>query len=291
MRIAITGSSGLIGTALTASLRNDGHVVHPLVRRTARAGEIAWDPREGSVDTAALHGVDAVVHLAGAGVGDRRWNAAYQQEILQSRVQGTDTIARAVATAGVPVLVSGSAIGYYGDTSDRAVDETAARGNGFLAEVVERWEQAAHPALDAGVRVAFARTGLVMATQGGAMARMLPLFRLGLGGALGSGRQYWSSISLTDEVRALRFLIESDVRGAFNLTAPEPVTNAAFTRSLARALHRPAILPVPAIALRIAVGGFASEILGSQRVLPQRLLGAGFAFEHADVDAITATLA
>ena len=290
MRIAITGSSGLIGSALSASLRGDGHAVLPMVRRAAAPGEITWDPARGTLDIEALRGVDAVVHLAGAGVGDRRWTAAYRDEILQSRVRGTTTIARAVAAADVPVLVSGSAIGFYGDTADVAVDESAAPGRGFLADVVRQWEASAQPALDAGVRVTFARTGLVMTPRGGAMARMLPLFRLGLGGRLGNGRQYWSSVSLLDEVRALQFLATNDVSGAFNITAPNPVTNAAFTASLARALRRPAMLPVPAVALRIAVGGFASEILGSQRVLPRRLLEAGFTFAHADVDAITATL-
>ncbi len=291
MRIAITGASGLIGSALASSLRNDGHEVLEFVRRAARQPhEISWNPATGAVDTSALHGIDAVVHLAGAGVGDRRWNAAYKRTILESRVLGTQTIARAVAQAGVPVLISGSAMGYYGDTGATAVDESAPRGAGFLAEVVEAWEAAAAPAIESGVRVAFIRTGLVMTPRGGALSKMLPLFKLGLGGRLGTGRQYWSTISLRDEVAAIKFLIEHDVRGPFNLVAPASATNAEFTRSLAAALRRPALLPVPAIALKLVLGEFSSEVLGSQRVIPTRLLEAGFKFKDASLDAITASV-
>ncbi len=291
MRIAITGSSGLIGTALSSSLRAGGHDVLRLVRRpTAAPDEITWDPANGTIDTARLEGVDAVVNLAGAGLGDRRWNAAYKREILTSRTAATHTIARAVAEARVPVLVSGSAIGFYGDTGDRAVTEADGNGSGFLADVVVAWEAAAGPARDGGTRVVLARTGLVATREGGAFGRMLPLFRLGLGGRLGSGRQYWSLISLRDEVRALEHCITSDVEGPVNCTAPSPGTNAAFTSVLARALHRPALLPVPAFALRTVVGEFAGDILGSQRVEPARLLASGFRFEHADVSAIAATL-
>ena len=291
MRIAITGASGLIGTALSASLRADGHDVLSLVRRRPTdSSEVFWDPAAGELDAAALHGVDALVHLAGVGVGDRRWNDAHKRAVLESRINGTSTIARAVVHAGVPVLISGSAIGYYGETGDAAVQESSGRGTGFLADVVAAWEDAAQPAVDAGVRVAFIRSGLVAAKSGGAFAKMLPLFRLGIGGRLGNGRQYWSAISLHDEVRAIRFLIEHSLFGAFNLTAPTPVTNREFTRALGAALHRPAILPVPAFALRIAVGEFAGEILGSQRVLPKRLLESGFHFDHPDAPSITATL-
>lgn len=291
MRIAITGASGLIGAALAASLQADGHTVVSLVRRPARTdAELSWNPATGEIDAAGLRGVDAVVHLAGAGVGDRRWNAAHKRDVLDSRVTGTNTIARAVVEAGVPVLISGSAIGYYGETGDAAVEESSGRGTGFLADVVVAWEEAAQPAIDAGVRVAFIRTGLVASTKGGAFGKMLPLFRLGLGGPLGNGRQYWSAISMLDEVRAIRFLIDHQLYGAFNLTAPVPVTNREFTRSLGTALHRPAVIPVPASALKLVVGEFAGEILGSQRVLPNRLLESGFRFEHATVDAITATL-
>ncbi len=291
MRIAITGASGLIGTALQASLSADGVDVIRLVRHAARdAHELAWDPDAGTIDTAALRGVDAVVHLAGAGVGDRRWSPTYKRLILESRTRGTSTIARAVVEAGVPTLVSASAIGFYGDTGDRASDESNPQGPGFLAEVVAAWEDATQPAAAAGVRVAFARTGLVADKQGGAFAKLLPIFRLGLGGPLGNGRQYWSAITLRDEIRALRFLIEQPVEGPFNFTAPTPVTNAQFSRALGRALHRPALLPVPGLALRLAVGEFAGEILASQRIVPRRLLEAGFRFEDATVEAITSSL-
>lgn len=291
MRIAITGASGLIGTALSASLASDGHEVLALVRRVARnAQEISWEPAIGQLDATSLRGVDAVVHLAGAGVGDRRWNDAHKRDVMDSRVAGTTTIARAVVEAGVPALISGSAIGLYGETGDAAVAESSGRGIGFLADVVEAWEDSAQPAVDAGVRVAFIRTGLVASKNGGAFGKMLPLFRLGLGGPLGNGRQYWSAISLNDEVRAIRFLIERPLHGAFNLTSPTPVTNREFTRALGHALHRPALIPVPALALRLVIGEFSSEILGSQRVLPNRLLESGFVFDEPNATAITATL-
>ena len=291
MRIAITGASGLIGGQLLASLHRDGHEVRQLVRRVPRNGsEVQWDPQAGGIDAAALRGVDAVVHLAGAGVGDRRWTSQYKQRILESRTRGTDAIARAVVAAEVPVLISASAIGFYGDTADRAVDETSGPGSGFLADVVVAWEAATQPAVDAGVRVAYARTGLVAAGQGGAFGRMLPLSRMGLGGPLGDGRQYWSPITLRDEVRALRFLLKQPLTGPFNLTAPTPVTNREFTATLGRALHRPTLLPVPRFALSLVVGEFAGEILGSQRVLPTRLLGAGFNFADATLQEITASL-
>ena len=291
MRIAITGASGLIGTELLASLRSDGHEVLQFVRRAPRnASEVRWDPQAGAIDTAALRGTNVVVHLAGAGVGDRRWSPEYKRVILESRTRGTNAIARAVVAAEVPVLLSASAIGFYGETGDRAVDETAPRGQGFLADVVEAWEQATEAAVEAGVRVAHARTGLVAARQGGAFGRMLPLFRWGLGGPLGNGRQYWSPITLRDEVRALRFLLEQPLSGPFNLTAPTPVTNREFTAALGQALHRPALLPVPRFALSLVVGEFAGEILGSQRVLPRRLLDAGFSFADATLQEITASL-
>ena len=293
MRIVISGASGLIGSALSRSLRAAGHDVAHLVRRPPRtAEEIQWDPAGGQLDPATLVGYDAVVHLAGAGVGDRRWTAAYKREILDSRVNGTGTIARALAArSDTPrILVSGSAIGFYGDTADRAVTEDAAPGNGFLADVVVAWERAAQPAIDAGVRVAFARTGLVAAPKAGAFGKLLPLFRFGLGGRLASGRQYWSFISLRDEVRALEFLLQHDLHGPFNLTAPEPRTNADVTTVLARALRRPALFPVPAFALRIAVGEFSSDITGSQRVLPKRLQAAGFTVLDGSLEQTVANL-
>ena len=293
MRIVISGASGLIGSALSRYLQEQGHDVAHLVRRAPRTPrEIRWDPVAGTIDVDALVGFDAVVHLAGAGVGDRRWTNAYKREILDSRVKGTSTIAQALASRGdAPrVFVCGSAIGYYGETGDTAVSEDAPRGGGFLADVVVAWEQAAQPAIDAGVRVAFGRTGLVAAKGAGAFGKLLPLFRLGLGGKLASGRQYWSLITLRDEVRAIEYLLTHDLHGPFNLTGPQPRTNADVTRALGAALHRPALLPVPALALRIAVGEFASDITGSQRVLPKRLQDAGFTFLDESLEQTIATL-
>ncbi|MFE0188922.1 TIGR01777 family oxidoreductase [Streptomyces sp. NPDC059008] len=284
MRIAITGSTGLIGTALVHSLRTDGHEVVRLVRREPTAAdEVRWNPAGGQVDTAGLTGCEAVVHLAGAGVGDHRWTAAYKQEIRDSRVLGTRTLAQALASMDTPprVFVCGSAIGYYGDTGDRRTDESAPAGAGFLPEVCVAWEDAAKPAQDAGIRTVFARTGLVVARSGGAWGRLFPIFRLGLGGRLGDGSQYWSFISLHDHIRALRHLIDTEeLSGPVNLTAPEPVTNREVTAVMGRALNRPTLFTVPAPVLRIALGDFAEDVLGSQRVVPRRLLESGFAFDH-----------
>ncbi|MFI6102569.1 TIGR01777 family oxidoreductase [Streptomyces sp. NPDC051310] len=287
-RIALTGSSGLIGSALTRSLRADGHEVVRLVRRPARAGdEVEWDPKRRYVDVAGLVGCDAVVHLAGAGVGERRWNEAYKKEIRDSRVLGTAAIAEAVASLDTPpkVLLCGTALGYYGDTGTRAVDETAPAGEGFLPSVCVEWEDAAAAAHEAGIRVAYARTGLVVAREGGAWGRLFPLFRAGLGGRLGSGRQYWSYISLHDEIAALRHILDTpSLSGPVNLTAPEPVTNREVTAAMARVLRRPAFLHVPSPALRIVLGDFAEDVLGSQRVLPARLLESGFRFAFPTID-------
>ncbi|MEU9008382.1 TIGR01777 family oxidoreductase [Streptomyces sp. NPDC048479] len=288
MRIAVTGSTGLIGTALVRSLRTDGHEVVRLVRRPARAGdEVEWDPHRQYVDVAGLVGCEGVVNLAGAGVGARRWTDAYRKEIRDSRVLGTAAIAEAVAGLDVPprVLVCGSAIGYYGDTGERAVDEGAPPGDGFLAKMCVEWEEAAAPAEEAGVRTAFARTGLVVARKGGAWGRMFPLFKAGLGGRLGNGRQYWSFIALHDEVAALRHILDTEsLSGPVNLTAPDPVTNREVTAAMGRALHRPTAFAVPAPALRIALGELAGDILSSQRVLPARLLESGFSFAFPGVD-------
>ncbi|MFE2880403.1 TIGR01777 family oxidoreductase [Streptomyces roseus] len=296
MRIAITGSSGLIGQALVRSLRADGHEVVRFVRRTPSVPEEAeWDPRRGYVDPAGLAGCGAVVHLAGAGVGDHRWTAAYKKEIRDSRVAGTDAIARAIAALDAPpgVIVCGSAIGYYGDTGDRAVDEHAPAGQGFLPEVCVAWEAAAAPARAAGVRTVFARTGLVVAAGGGAWGKLFPIFKAGLGGRLGDGRQYWSFISLRDEIAALRHAVDTPgLSGPLNLTAPEPVTNREVTAAMGRVLHRPTPFPVPASALRLALGEFAGDVLGSQRVRPARLLESGFTFRDPDIDqSIRAALA
>jgi len=287
--VAITGASGLIGRALTASLEADGHQVLRLVRAepTSR-GQVRWDPTAGTVDTSRLAGVTAIVHLAGAGVGDHRWTAAYKREILDSRVKGTTAIARAAASLSLrpDVLVTASGVGYYGDTADSLVDESAPRGDAFLAEVVERWEAAAAPARDVGIRVAHARTGIVAAPEGGAFARLLPVVRLGLGGRLGSGRQWWSLISLADEVRALRLLID-DPRavGPVNLAAV-PARLDDIVKALGHEFHRPTPFRVPSFALRLGLGEMASEVLASNRVEPRRLRELGFSFEHADLDAI-----
>ncbi|HEX2314942.1 MAG TPA: TIGR01777 family oxidoreductase [Thermomonospora sp.] len=288
MKIAITGASGLIGGALTRSLEADGHEVLRLVRREPSGpGQARWRPG-GSVDTEALEGCHAVVHLAGAGVGDRRWTERYKRQIRDSRLTGTRTIATAVAglSARPAVFVCGSAIGFYGDTGDRDADEDAPQGGGFLARLVADWEAAAAPAADAGIRVVLPRTGVVLARAGGMLGTLLPLFRYGLGGRMGRGRNWVSWISLTDQIAALRFLIDGDLSGPVNLTAPAPVTNAQLTRAVARAVRRPAPWAVPPFALRLAVGGFADEgILISQRVVPRRLTEAGFTFTHTSVDA------
>ncbi|MFC9814377.1 TIGR01777 family oxidoreductase [Streptomyces virginiae] len=295
MRIAVTGSTGLIGSALVRSLRADGHEVVRFVRREpAGADEARWDPERGHVDRAALDGCGAVVHLAGAGIGDHRWTAAYKRKIRDSRVLGTAALANALAGLDAPpgVLVSGSAVGYYGDTGDRVVDEDAPAGHGFLPSVCLEWEAAAAPAQEAGIRTAFSRTGLVVAKEGGAWGRMFPLFRAGVGGRLGDGRQYWPFISLHDEVAALRHIIDTPaLSGPVNLTAPEPLTNRQVTAAMARVLRRPAVLPVPAVALRVVLGEFSEDVLGGQRARPARLLESGFVFRDPGIEqAIRAAL-
>jgi len=289
VRVAISAASGLIGSALAGDLKADGADVLRLVRRPARSPtEISWNPQAAAdgLDPAALRGVDAVVHLSGAPVAARRWTPARKAVLRSSRIQSTRTIAAGIAAADPRpgVLLCASAIGYYGDTGDRAVDESAPGGAGFLAELVRDWEAAAHPASAAGIRVASFRSGVVLAADGGMLGRLLLPFRLGLGATLGSGRQYLSWMSLTDEVRALRFLLGSaDAAGPFNLTAPAPVTNAQFTGALAAALGRPALLNLPTFVLRTALGEVASELLGSARVMPARLRAAGFSFAHPDI--------
>ncbi len=289
MKVAVTGASGLIGSALVAALREDGHQVVTLVRRTpADDSQIAWDPVAplGGLARGALDGVDAAVHLAGAGVADHRWTESYKQEIRQSRVQGTRALASFLAAMDQPpaVLLSGSAIGWYGDTGGREVDESAPSGSGFLAGVVRDWEAAADPARAAGLRVVTLRSGIVLSRHGGVLGRVLPPFRLGLGARLGSGTQYMSWVALADWLRIARFLIgRQDISGPVNLTAPNPQSNAEFTAALAAAVHRPALLSIPSPVLAIALGGVTSDLMTSARVLPKKLEQAGFEFAYPDM--------
>ena len=289
-RIAITGASGLIGTALVGHLKSEGHTVQRFVRRPVVApDEIQWDPKTGYVDIEALRGVDAIIHLAGVGVGDKRWSKKYKSEILNSRLLGTTAIAHAVNEVKPQVFISASAIGWYGESGNRAVVESDRVGDDFLAAVCREWEGAADLVTD--VRTVKIRTGLVLDPTGGALGRMLPLFRFGLGGKLGNGKQWWSWITLHDVIRAITFLLENGISGPVNLTSPNPVTNQEFTSALARAMHRPALFPAPAIALKIALGGFSSEILGSKKVVPQALTDAGFTWDYPHItNALTALI-
>ncbi len=281
-RIAVTGASGLIGSALVGYLKSQGHTVQRLVRRAAVSSEeITWDPIAGTVDMDALAGVDAVIHLAGAGVSDKRWTKKYRAEILNSRLLGTTTIAKAVAVVKPQVFISASAIGWYGESGNRAVVESDRVGDDFLAAVCREWESAADLAGD--VRTVKLRTGLVLDPTGGALGKILPIFRFGLGGKLSNGKQWWSWITLHDQIRAIAFLLENKISGPVNLTSPNPVTNSEFTAGLARALHRPALFPVPALALKIVLGGFSSEVLGSKKVMPQALTEAGFTFDYPHI--------
>ncbi|WP_037604875.1 TIGR01777 family oxidoreductase [Streptacidiphilus rugosus] len=292
MRIAVTGSTGLIGSALVRSLLDDGHEVVRVVRREPQeradgSVEIRWNPPLRAIDRKGLEGVDAAVHLAGEGIASHRWTARQKRRIHDSRVLGTATLADALAGLPKPprVLVSASAVGYYGQTGDAVVDESAPAGGDYLARVCVEWEAATAPASDAGIRVAHSRTGLVVGADGGAFDRLFPLFKLGLGGRLGSGEQYWSFISLRDEVAALRHLIDTaGLSGAFNLTAPVPVTNAEITAAMGRVLRRPAVLAVPEFALKLALGEMAVEVVGSHRCVPTRLLDSGFRFAHTTID-------
>jgi hypothetical protein len=291
MDFAVTGASGLIGQALVARLRLQGHTVRRLVRgdRPLEPGDVRWDPAAGTVDLDGLAGVDGVVHLAGAGVGDHRWSDSYRRTILQSRVDGTRTIVRAMgALEPKPlVLISASAIGYYGDRGGELLTESSAPGTGFLAEVTQAWEHEAMAAEELGIRVVTTRSGIVLSRHGGALGRLLPLVRLGLGGPLGTGRQWWSWITLEDEVRAMHFLLLNDeVTGPVNLTAPQPVHQVELVNALARLAHRPSFLMAPATGMRLVLGQMANEmILASQRVLPGQLDQAGFDFIHDDVEA------
>jgi uncharacterized protein len=287
MKIVITGSSGLIGSALVRDCEKKNFEVVKLVRRAPKQeNESQWDPVKGIVDLNVLEKATAIVNLAGAGVGDRRWSKKYKKLILDSRVNSTETLANAIVNLKTPpsVFVSGSAIGFYGDTADVAVDENANLGEGFLSDVVFNWEYAAQRVRSNNIRVVHPRTGLVMSKRGGLLKKILPLFKLGLGGKLGNGKQYWSYISLEDEIRAIHHLID-DVRltGGVNFTNPNPVTNAEFTKSLSSVVNRPAFLKVPSLALKIALVEFSIEALGSSRILPSKLKAAGFKFNQPDI--------
>ena len=296
MRIVVTGSSGLIGSPLVRALRANGHEVRRLVRREPRAAdESRWDPDRHHLDDDVLDGIEAVIHLAGVGVADKRWSERHKRAVLDSRVNGTTTIAEAVARNRdhVRILLSASAVGWYGDRGDDLLEETEPAGTGFLADVVQQWEAATAPAVDAGVRVVTLRNGVVLTTAGGVLGKVLPLFKLGVGGKLGSGRQWVPWIGLTDELRAIQFLLSHDeVSGPVNLSGPEPARNSDYTAAIGHALHRPTVLPVPRFALRLALDGFADEgALVSQRVIPRRLLDAGFDFTYPDInDALRAIL-
>jgi uncharacterized protein (TIGR01777 family) len=287
MRVGVTGSSGLIGTALTGHLARSGHVVVPIVRNEAAADQIAWDPADGVLDPGDLRRLDAVVHLAGAGIGDRRWTDDRKRTILESRVAGTRLIAEAMASADGPsILLSGSAIGYYGDRGDEIVDESSRSGNGFLADVCVEWERSTRVAEEAGIRVAHLRTGIVLSRRGGALKKMLPLFKIGLGGRFGAGTQWMSWISIVDEVRAIEYLLTSERSGPVNLTAPDACRNDDFAAALAEVLHRPSFVPVPEFGPKLLLGSELADALlfEGQRVFPAALVADGFEFEHSTVD-------
>jgi len=288
MKIVISGASGLIGTQLVAKLSNNGHEVVRLVRRSPKSGEIQWNPKTGTLDAAALEGVDAVIHLSGAGIGDKRWTSGYRKEILDSRTATTALLASTMASLSrkPSVFLSGSAIGIYGARNDEQLTEVSTHGTGFLAEVCEQWEAAAKPAVDAGIRTVYLRTGIVLSPKGGALKKLLPLFKLGVGGKFGNGKQWQSWISIDDEIGAIEHLLTANVSGAVNLTAPNPVTNAEFTKVLASVLKRPAIVPVPTFAPKILLGGELADALlfTGQRVIPAALNASGYMFKHTTLE-------
>ena len=292
MKVAVAGSSGLVGSALVPALRSAGHEVVRLVRRASTsADERGWDPPAGRIDDGALDGVGAVINLCGAGIGDRRWSHARKQVLLDSRIEPTEVLAAAVAEHGIPALINGSAIGYYGDTGDRVVDETSRPGTGFLADMCRQWESATQRAREAGARVVHLRTGHVLSPHGGLLGRLRPIVKLMLGGRLGSGRQYMPWIHLEDDTAAIRFVLEHDsISGPVNLSTPTPVTNAELTRALAASLHRPAPWIVPKLALRAVVGELTDELLLSQRTTPKVLQDNGFEFRYPVIEDALAAL-
>jgi uncharacterized protein (TIGR01777 family) len=288
MRVVISGSTGLIGTALVERLRSLGHQVVRLVRASPTGDDVRWDPTSGTLDPAALDGADAVVHLAGAGIGDHRWTDDYRRQIRDSRVRSTELLAQTIAAVERPpqVWLSGSAIGIYGARDDEQLSEASTVGTGFLADVCTAWEAATAAAEAAGVRVVHLRTGIVLSPRGGALAKQLPLFRLGVGGRFGSGQAWQSWISLDDEVGAIEHLLTSELRGPVNLTAPNPVRNAEFAKVLGRVLKRPSVVPVPAFGPRLVLGRDLADSLlfTGQRVLPTALSSDGYEFAHPTLE-------
>jgi uncharacterized protein (TIGR01777 family) len=290
MIVAITGSTGLVGTALVNALEGEGHLVRRMVRRAVRDGDldIHWDPIAGTIDAGALSGVDGVVHLAGENIAAHRWTDSFKAKVRDSRIRGTRLVCQTLAgLASKPaVLISASATGYYGNRGDEQVDESSPAGRGFLAEVCQQWEAETRPVRDADVRVVNLRIGVVLSRAGGALAQMLTPFKLGLGGVLGSGRQYLSWIALDDLVRAIQFsLSAAALAGPVNAVAPAPVTNREFTKTLGRVLGRPTVFPMPAVAARLAFGEMADEVLlGGVRVIPRALNSAGFTFQYPQLE-------
>jgi uncharacterized protein len=294
VRVVVAGSSGLIGTALVAKLREADHEVLRLVRRTPSApDERGWDPPSGRIDDGALEGADVVVNLGGVGIADRPWSGARRQAIRDSRIVPTEVLAQAVAQSGVPALVSASAVGYYGDAGPDEIDETAPVGTGFLAAACHDWEAATAPAAEAGARVVTIRTGLVMSRSGGLLALMRPVWKSFLGARIGSGEQYMPWVSLDDEVAGMCFAVENgSLRGPVNMTGPTPVTNAAFTQTLAQAVGRPAPMVIPGVVMSTLLGDMGRELLlFGQRAVPRALLDAGFTFRHPTLaDALSAAV-
>lgn len=288
MKIVISGASGLIGTQLSAKLAKSGHDVWRLVRRGAGANEISWDPAKGILNAADIEGADAVIHLSGAGIGDKRWTESYKKEILDSRTLSTGLLAKTIVSLHKKpaVFLSGSAIGIYGPRGDENLDEQSTTGTSFLADVCTQWEAATVPAASAGIRTVNLRTGIVLTPRGGALKKQLPLFKIGAGGKFGRGNQWQSWISLDDEIRAIEYLLTADVSGPVNLTAPNPVTNLEFTKTLAKVLHRPALLPIPSFGPKLLLGGELADALlfTGQRVLPRALSASGFKFAHTNLE-------
>lgn len=287
MHVVISGGTGLIGQALHASLLNDGHSVTLLVRRNPEGpDEASWDPASGWVDTTAFERADVVVNLSGAPVAGKRWTEQYRRTIMDSRVNASQVLANAMAGLDKKpsLYIQASGVGFYGDRDDEVLEEQATPGRAFLSDVCVEWEGAAAPAADAGIPCAFLRTGLVMSSQGGAFAKMLPLFKAGLGGPLGDGSAWWPWITLHDHIRAIRFVMDAPLGGPVNMVGPAPVRQSELAQALGKALRRPSLIPAPSLALRLAVGEFSTEILASTRAVPSFLLDAGFTFDHPTID-------